>query len=516
MSMPLALASLCLLLLFNGCLASRQNIFGQNKEWGLNQLEAREPDNHIQSEAGVTESWNPRDPQFQWAGVAAVRRTIEPNGLHLPSYVNAPQLIYIVRGRGVLGAVFPGCAETFEDSQPQQFQQQQQFQPSRQEGGQGQQQFQGEDQQDRHQKIRHIREGDIIALPAGVAYWSYNNGEQPLVAVSFLDLSNDQNQLDQVPRRFYLAGNPQDEFNPQQQGRQQQQQQQGQQGNGNNIFSGFDTQLLAQALNVNPETARNLQSQNDNRNEIVKVQGQLDFVSPFSRSAGGRGDQERQQEEQQSQREKEEKQREQEQQGKRQQGGGGQDNGVEETFCSARLSQNIGDPSRADFYNPQAGRISVVNRNHLPILRYLGLSAEKGVLYNNAIYTPHWHLNANVLVYAVRGNARVQVVNENGDSILDDEVREGQMFLVPQNHAVIAQANNEGFEYISFKTDDNSFTNTLAGRTSVLRALPDEVLQNAFRISRQDARNLKYNRQESRLLSATSPPRGRLMSILGY
>ncbi|BBH10186.1 RmlC-like cupins superfamily protein, partial [Prunus dulcis] len=503
MSMPLALASLCLLLLFNGCLASRQHIFGQNKEWQLNQLEAREPDNHIQSEAWCDRVMEPSDPQFQLAGVAVVRRTIEPNGLHLPSYVNAPQLIYIVRGRGVLGAVFPGCAETFEDSQPQQFQQQQQqqqqFRPSRQEGGQGQQQFQGEDQLDRHQKIRHIREGDIIALPAGVAYWSYNNGEQPLVAVSLLDLSNDQNQLDQVPRRFYLAGNPQDEFNPQQQGRQQQQQQQGQQGNGNNIFSGFDTQLLAQALNVNPETARNLQGQNDNRNEIVRVQGQLDFVSPFSRSAGGRGDQERQQEEQQSQREREEKQREQEQQG-----GGGQDNGVEETFCSARLSQNIGDPSRADFYNPQGGRISVVNRNHLPILRYLRLSAEKGVLYNNAIYTPHWHTNANALV-----------VNENGDPILNDEVREGQLFLIPQNHAVITQASNEGFEYISFRTDENGFTNTLAGRTSVLRALPDEVLQNAFRISRQDARNLKYNRQESRLLSATSPPRGRLMSILG-
>lgn len=121
--------------------------------------------------------------------------------MHVVELINI--LILWGPGRGVLGAVFPGCAETFEDSQPQQFQQQQQqqqFRPSRQEGGQGQQPFQGEDQQDRHQKIRHIREGDIVALPAGVAYWSYNNGEQPLVAVSLLDLSNDQNQLDQVPR----------------------------------------------------------------------------------------------------------------------------------------------------------------------------------------------------------------------------------------------------------------------------------------------------------------------------
>lgn len=95
----------------------------------------------------------------------------------------------------------------FEDSQDQQFQHQQQFQPfqpSRRHGGQGQQQQQSEENQDRHQKVRHIREGDIIALPAGVAYWSYNNGNQDLVAISLLDFSNEQNQLDQQPRVIYI------------------------------------------------------------------------------------------------------------------------------------------------------------------------------------------------------------------------------------------------------------------------------------------------------------------------
>lgn len=141
------------------------------------------------------------------------------------------------------------------------------------------------------------------------------------------------------------------------------------------MFSGFDTQLLAKALNINPQTASRLQGKKDNRNQIVKVLGHLDFVSPFTRSSGGDEDQ---QEDQQRQYEEEKQHKE--------QGEGNQDNGLEETFCSARLRQNIGDPSRADFYNPQAGRISVINSYQLPVLRHLRLSAEKGVLYSVSVY----------------------------------------------------------------------------------------------------------------------------------
>ncbi|KAM1212532.1 hypothetical protein ACFX2G_004145 [Malus domestica] len=104
----------------------------------------------------------------------------------------------------------------------------------------------------------------------------------------------------------------------------------------------------------------------------------------------------------------------------------------------------------------------------------------------------------------LRGSARVQVVNENGNPILDDQVQEGQLFIVPQNHGVITQAGNEGFEYIAFKTNDNAMISTLAGRTSILRALPLEVLANAYQIQRQQAHQLKYNynRQETIALSS--------------
>ncbi|PRQ25839.1 putative 11-S seed storage protein, plant [Rosa chinensis] len=493
--------SLCLLVLFHGCLAYRQQSqysqSGQN-ECQINQLQAREPDNRIETEAGRIESWDYNQDDFQCTGVAVQRIIVERNGLHLPSYTNTPRLVYVVQGRGHLGMVMPGCPETFEESEQSDEEQQgsqQQPRQGRQQQGRRQGQYGREGQQgeqesfeqlDRHQRVRRVKEGDVIAIPAGVTTWSYNDGDQSLIFVSLLDISNNHNQLDQNPRRFYLAGNPKDEFNQQGQSRGQSRQQQEQQGrsrrqqqgnNNNNIFAGFDTRLLADALNIDQQTAQQLQGQNDNRPQIVRVQGRLDFIQPPE-----------------SMREERQLQGQQGQQGQ---------NGFEEVFCHMKIKQNIGKPSLADVFSPQAGRISTLNGFSMPILRHLRLSAERGFLYNNAIHSPHWNLNAHEIVYVIRGSARVQVVNDNGETILDDQVRQGQLFVVPQNHAVLQKAMSNGYEYIAFKTEDNAMMNTMAGRTSVLRALPDVVLANAYQMDREQARNLKYNRQETLALSSS-------------
>lgn len=61
-------------------------------------------------------------------------------------------------------------------------------------------QFQSQQRlRDEHQKVHRLRQGDIIALPAGVSYWCYNDGDIPVVAVQVFDLSNTANQLE--PRR---------------------------------------------------------------------------------------------------------------------------------------------------------------------------------------------------------------------------------------------------------------------------------------------------------------------------
>lgn len=67
-------------------------------ECQLSRLNSLEPTNRIQCEAGIIESWDPNEDEFRCAGVAIVRHIIEPNGLLLPSFTNAPQLVYIVQG----------------------------------------------------------------------------------------------------------------------------------------------------------------------------------------------------------------------------------------------------------------------------------------------------------------------------------------------------------------------------------------------------------------------------------
>lgn len=454
-----------LVVLFNGCLGQGRLPFRQGYECQLDRISALEPTNRIQSEAGLTEVWDSNDEQFQCSGVSVVRRVIEPNGLLLPSFTSAPELVYIESGRGITGLMVPGCPETYESlgrGSP------------REEEMRGERGLRGS-HQDLHQKIRQFRRGDIIALPAGVAHWTYNNGDEPIVAVILLDTSNHANQLDQdFPRRFYLAGNPQQEHGHHQY--RTGEMRRGERGKGN-IFSGFDTRILAESFGVSEELARRLQSQQDERGNIVRVQEGLHVVRPPWRAG---------------------EEREFHHHGRY------MDNGLEETICSARIRENIDDPERADIYTPQAGRLTTLNSFNLPILKFLRLSAEKGVLYRNSIMAPHYNLNAHSIVYCCQGRGRIQIVNERGNSVFNDELRQGQLLVVPQNFAVVKEAAEEAFEWIAFKTNENAMFQTLAGRTSAIRAMPVEVIANIYQISHEQAQRLKYNRPETTLFSSRS------------
>ncbi|CAN1279356.1 Cocosin 1, partial [Linum perenne] len=302
-------------------------------------------------------------------------------------------------GRGYHGAAIPGCPETYQ---------------SEEESGSQQDPRQGS--RDQHQKVRKIRKGDVIAIPAGVADWFYNDAQSPLVLVQILDTSNVANQLDQNYRKFFLAGNPQRQIQgqrgqPSRHLYQTGEKHRGQEGQrSGNIFQAIDEQFLAQAFNIDTDLARRIKSENDNR-------------------------------------------------------------GIIETYCTAKLKQNIDDPSRADIFNPRAGRLTTVNRFDLPILRHIQLSAQKGFLYRNAIMTPHWNINAHSIAYITRGSGQIQIVNENGESVFDGQ------------------------------TNDVAKINQIAGRASTIRAIPQDVLANAFGISREEARRIKFNRREIGIFS---------------
>lgn len=120
----------------------------------------------------------------------------------------------------------------------------------------------------------------------------------------------------------------------------------------------------------------------------------------------------------------------------------------------------------------------------------------------NSMMAPHWYENAHSIIYITRGESRIQIVDHRGRAVLDDQVREGQCLVVPQNYAIVKQAGNEGCEWIAFNTNDNAMINTLSGRTSAIRGLPLDVIANAYQISRDEARRLKFNRDETLIFSS--------------
>ncbi|GAB2210197.1 hypothetical protein Droror1_Dr00015457 [Drosera rotundifolia] len=269
------------------------------EECDLWSLTATEPSRRIQSEAGIQEYWDPSLQQF--------------------------------RCRGIFGATIPGCPQTFQTE-------------SRGERG-SERLF-----RDEHEKIRRFREGDIVALPAGVTKWVYNDGDSRVIAVTLYDTSSFQNQLDENLRKFYLAGSRQLVEGARQERRE------GRIEEGRNIFGGFDQELLAEALGVNVETVNKLQGLNDNRGNIVFVDRSLRILTPEY------------QEEEEIRTEEIRRERR-------------YDNGLEETFCNIRLRHNIDTASKTDIYNPRGGRITKVTSNKFPILSHLQLSVERVVLY---------------------------------------------------------------------------------------------------------------------------------------
>ncbi|KAK4418398.1 11S globulin seed storage protein Jug r 4 [Sesamum alatum] len=448
---------LCLLLLFGFGFAVRGGTWQQG-ECQIRSINAQEPSYSLQAEGGVTEFWDFKNDEFQCAGASLRRHRLQPRALMLPLYHNAPVLVYVVQGRGIHGLMISGCPETFESSQQR-----------------GEQSEEGRRQRfrDRHQKIEEFRQGDIVAIPAGAAHWAYNDGDQELVVVVLHDNANNANQLDQNPRTFLLAGNP-ERGQEQQQGLRRGQRELG------NVFRGFDVHMLAEVFGVDEETARRLQGEDDRRGHMVIVaQGLHAIRPPISRQEYGREEE----------------------------GYYGGRNGLEETICSAKTRENLDKPSRADVYNPRAGRLSTVNSLTLPILRFLQLSAARGVLYRNGIMAPHWSINAHSIIYVTRGEARMQIVNHRGEAVFDGGVREGQVVVVPQNFAAVKQAGEEGCEWVEFNTNDNAMISTLSGRTSAIRGLPADVIATAYQISREEAERLKFSRRETIIFSGRGAAR---------
>lgn len=176
-------------------------------------------------------------------------------------------------------------------------------------------------------------------------------------------------------------------------------------------------------------------------------------------------------------------------------------NGMEELMCNMHLVHHIDNPRRsADVYNREAGYLSDITQRDLPILYRIDLAATRGHLRRDAIFAPHWHMNSHSIIYVIRGSARMQIVNNNGESVHDDRVKEGEFIVVPQSFVVMIKAMENDFDWVAFKTTGSPIMSSLVGKTSILRGLPEDVLRNSYGISREEARRLKYGREEETML----------------
>lgn len=117
------------------------------------------------------------------------------------------------------------------------------------------------------------------------------------------------------------------------------------------------------------------------------------------------------------------------------------------------------------------------------------------------MFLPHWHKSAHSILYGIRGEARVQIVDHNGRKLYDGTLGENQVLTIPQNYAAVLRAQSERFEWVSFNTHSHNDFQPLAGRTSVIRALPEEVVANMYQVSLEDAWRIKFNTPETLLRS---------------
>lgn len=118
--------------------------------------------------------------------------------------------------------------------------------------------------------------------------------------------------------------------------------------------------------------------------------------------------------------------------------------------------------------------------------------------------SPHYKLNAHTIKYCTRGEARIQIADQSGNTVFDEVLREGELLVIPQNYVVVIQAGEKGFEWVGFRTHQLAMHATLAGKTSVMRALPASVISASYRIPKVQAMRFKNNQKRIFLIESKS------------
>ncbi|KAL3631197.1 hypothetical protein CASFOL_024181 [Castilleja foliolosa] len=258
---------------------------------------------------------------------------------------------------------------------------------------------------EKEEKVLPIKKGDAIALPFGVVTWYYNKDDAELV-ILFLGDTKTAHKSGSFTD-FFLTGS-------------------------NGIFTGFSTEFVSRAWDVDENVAKTLVSSQPG-NGIVKLSPDVKFPEPNKDHYKG-------------------------------------------------MALNC-EEAPLDVDIKGGGKVVVLNTKNLPLVGEVGLGADLVRLDGSAMCSPGFSCDSALQVtYIVRGSGRAQVVGADGKRVLEVTVKAGNLFIVPRFFVVSKIADPDGMDWFSIITTPNPIFTHLAGRTSVWKALSPEVLQAALNV----------------------------------
>ncbi|KAI5069337.1 hypothetical protein GOP47_0015638 [Adiantum capillus-veneris] len=143
------------------------------------------------------------------------------------------------------------------------------------------------------------------------------------------------------------------------------------------------------------------------------------------------------------------------------------------------------------------GRVAVITSDNLPILSQIGLGADLVKLDPGAMCSPGFSADAAYQVtYVVRGSGRVQMVSNEGERVVDTEIKGGYFFIVPRFHVVSKRAGPDGLEWFSIITKEKPIFSHLGGKTSVWKALSADVLSASFNVDKEMEQHFRSRRMQ--------------------
>lgn len=135
-------------------------------------------------------------------------------------------------------------------------------------------------------------------------------------------------------------------------------------------------------------------------------------------------------------------------------------------------------------YVKNGGILVTVTSEELSVLEGVALSGAIVKLHENAMYAPNFSSDSAFQVYYVsQGSGRVQIVGLNGQNVLDETVKAGELFVVPEFFVVSVIAEGEGMEWFSIFTMEKPVVGQLVGKTSIYNVLSPIIVQAALNIT---------------------------------